>query len=83
MPQYPGGHVPDFMWDGFVDPALPSGSDPQTICVNEPSASAVCNMHFDLIDPNNPSVTGMVCDASIFGCTLPPLAGVSWAGLSP
>ena len=80
---YPSGHVPDVMWDGFVDPKLPAGPDPQTICINEPTASAVCDMHFDLIDMSNPNVSKMVCDPTPFECTLAPLAAVTWPGLTP
>ncbi|HEY1694126.1 MAG TPA: parallel beta-helix domain-containing protein [Polyangiaceae bacterium] len=82
MGQYPGGHTPDVMWDGFVDASLPSGPDPQTICVNEPTASAVCDMNFGQVDPNNPNVDAMVCGPSTYDCTLPPLAPVTWPGLT-
>ncbi len=81
---YPGGgHVPDVMWDGFADPSLPAGPDPMTICVHEPTASAVCNMNFEDIDMSNPNVSKMDCDPTLFTCTLPSLPPVTWAGLSP
>ncbi|HEY3816829.1 MAG TPA: parallel beta-helix domain-containing protein [Polyangiaceae bacterium] len=81
---YPnGGNVPDVMWDGFVDPSLPAGPDPMTICVHEPTASAVCNMNFEDIDMSNPNVSKMDCDATLFACTLPTLPPVTWPGLSP
>jgi len=83
MGMYPDMHVPDVMWDGFVDPSLPAGTNPLTLCIHEPTASAVCNMHFDKIDMNNPNVSAMVCDPAPFMCTLPALAAVTWAGLSP
>ena len=84
MAEYPDMHVPDVIWDGIVDPSLPAGPDPQTICINEPSASAVCNMHFDQIDMSNPNAgKTMVCDPTPFECTLPALSPVTWAGLSP
>jgi hypothetical protein len=70
------------MWDGFVDASLPSGPDPQTICVNEPTASAVCDRNFGQVDPNNPNVDAMVCGPSTYDCTLPPLAPVTWPGLT-
>ncbi|HEX3772351.1 MAG TPA: parallel beta-helix domain-containing protein [Polyangiaceae bacterium] len=81
---YPGGHVPDVLWDGIVDPSLPAGTNPQQICIHEPQASAVCDMHFDQIDPNNPDESkAIVCDPSPFDCTMPPLAPVSFPGLPP
>ena len=80
---YPGGHVPDVMWDGFVDPKVPAGPDPQAICIHEPTASAVCDMHFDQIDMTNPNVSKMVCGPTPFECTLAPLAAVTWPGLTP
>jgi parallel beta-helix repeat protein len=83
MGTYPGGHVPDVLWDGIVDPAKGTGTNPMTICINEPGASAVCDMHFDKVDMNNPNVSAMVCDATPFQCTLPALAPVTWQGLSP
>ena len=83
MPVYAGGHVPDVMWDGIVDPALPAGANPMTICIHEPTASAVCDMHFDKVDMSNPNVSAMVCDPAPFQCMLTPLAAVTWAGLSP
>ena len=32
---YPGGTVPDVLWDGIADPAL-SGPNPMQICIKEP-----------------------------------------------
>jgi len=84
MAEYPDMHVPDVLWDGIVDPALPAGTDPLGLCIHEPGASAVCNMHFDQIDMNNPDAgKTMVCDPAPFACTLPALSPVTWAGLSP
>ena len=83
MGSYPGGHVPDVLWDGIVDPAKGTGSNPMTICINEPSASAVCDMHFDQVDLNNPNVSAMVCDPTPFQCSLPALSPVTWPGLTP
>lgn len=83
MGSYPDGHVPDVMWDGEVDPSLPAGPNPLTLCINEPSASAVCNMNFEDVNPNNPNLADMVCGATPFECTLTPLSPVTWPGLSP
>ncbi|HEY8041049.1 MAG TPA: parallel beta-helix domain-containing protein [Polyangiaceae bacterium] len=84
MAVYPGGHVPDVMYDGILDPKATPGPDPMTICVHEPTASAVCNMHFDKIDPNNPDLRKtIVCDPAPYACTLPALPAVSLPGLSP
>jgi parallel beta-helix repeat protein len=83
MGTYPGGHVPDVLWDGITDPAKGTGPNPMTICINEPSASAVCDMHFDKVDLSNPNLNAMACDPAPFQCTLAPLAAVTWQGLSP
>jgi parallel beta-helix repeat protein len=83
MGSYPDGHVPDVMWDGEVDPSLPAGPNPLTLGINEPSASAVCNMNFEDVNPNNPNMSAMVCGATPFECTLAPLPPVTWPGLSP
>ncbi len=81
---YPGGHVPDVLWDGIADPGKPAGPNPMQLCIKEPQASAVCNMHFDQLDTNAPDETKIiVCDATPFDCTLPPLPAVSFAGLTP
>jgi parallel beta-helix repeat protein len=82
MGQYPDGHTPDVMWDGFVDSSLPAGPNPQTLCINEPTASAVCDMDFPAVNANDPNVSAMTCNAATYACTLPPLAAVTWPGLS-
>jgi parallel beta-helix repeat protein len=80
--KYPGGNVPDVLWDGIVDPALPAGSNPMQLYIHEPSASAVCNMHFDQIDPNAPDESAaVVCDPSPFDCTMPSVAPITFPGL--
>jgi parallel beta-helix repeat protein len=80
---YPEGHVPDVMWDGIADPDAGTGPNPMQLCIQEPGASAVCDMHFDKLDPNNPMVlANMVCDAGPFNCTSPVLPPVTWTGLS-
>ena len=80
---YPGGTVPDVLWDGIVDPALPAGTNPMQICIHEPSASAVCNMHFDQLDTNAPDESKLVaCDPTPFDCTLPALSPVTFPGLT-
>jgi hypothetical protein len=80
---YPGGTVPDVLWDGIV-PDGTTGANPQMICVNEPHASAVCNLHFDKLDTSNPNEAAIIaCDATPFNCTLPALAAVSFPGLTP
>jgi parallel beta-helix repeat protein len=81
---YPAGHVPDVLWDGIVDPSLPAGPNPMQLCIKEPQASAVCNMHFDQLDTSAPDESKLVvCDATPFDCTLPALAPVTFPGLTP
>jgi parallel beta-helix repeat protein len=80
---YPTGTVPDVLYDGIVDPAVPTGPDPMMICIDEMMADAVCNMHFDQLDPNNPDITKtIVCGATPYACTLPALPAVSFPGLT-
>jgi hypothetical protein len=84
MSIYTGGHVPDVMWDGIVDPMLPAGPNPQQLCIHEPGASAVCDMHFDKVDVNNPDLRKtIVCDATPFDCAMPVQQPVTWPGLAP
>jgi hypothetical protein len=82
---YPNGAVPDVMYDGILDPmAMPNTQYPNTmvICVHEPSASAVCNGHFDKLSMSNPDLSKTIdCNAAQFACMLPPLPAVTWTGL--
>jgi parallel beta-helix repeat protein len=80
---YPGMHVPDVMYDGLTDPKIttPAG-DPMQICVNEPTASAVCDMHFDQLNSSDTNLSMILtCTASQFACTLPALPAVTWSGM--
>jgi parallel beta-helix repeat protein len=84
MSVYPGGRVPDVLWDGIADPSLPAGPNPMQLCIKEPQASAVCNMHFDQLDTNAPDESKLlVCDPTPFDCTLPALPAVTFPGLAP
>jgi len=85
--KYPNGDVPDVMYDGILDPMVmqdpsyPTGNT-MIICVHEPTASAVCNGHFDQLSTSNPDLSKTIsCDASFFACTLPALPAVTWTGL--
>jgi parallel beta-helix repeat protein len=82
---YPDMHVPDVMYDGLVDPSVvntANPNDPMEICVDETDASAVCDMHFNLLNANDTNLaTIMTCTASTFACTLPALPPVTWAGM--
>jgi parallel beta-helix repeat protein len=81
---FPGGHVPDVLYDGIVDPNAAPGPNPMTICVKEAATTTVCNGHFDKIDPNAPALgKTVVCDPKPYDCTLPALPPVSFPGLSP
>jgi len=80
---YPDMHVPDAMYDGLTDPAItmPAGN-PMQICIDEPSASAVCDMHFDQLNSSDTNLSSIItCDASMFACTLPALPPVTWTGM--
>jgi parallel beta-helix repeat protein len=82
---YPNGHVPDVMYDGIVDTTVmpdPAYPNVMIICVHEPTASAVCNGHFDKLSTSNPDLSKTIdCNAAQFACTLPPLPAVTWPGL--
>ena len=41
---YPGGHVPDVLWDGIVDPKLPAGPNPDA-ALHQGAASLGCLQH--------------------------------------
>lgn len=83
--KYPNGDVPDVMYDGIVDPMAmtnPAYPNVMDICVHEPTASAVCNGHFDKLDMNNPDLASTIdCTQSQFACTIPAIPAVSWTGL--
>jgi parallel beta-helix repeat protein len=84
MSAYPGGHVPDVLWDGIADPNLAAGTNPMQLCIKEPQASAVCDMHFDQLDSSYSNLSKiLVCDPTPFDCTLPSLPPVSFPGLTP
>jgi len=84
LASYPGGHAPDVLYDGIVDPNAPPGPNPMTICVGEASTTTVCNAHFDMLDMTTLDITKtIVCDASPYACTLPPLPAVTFPGLRP
>jgi hypothetical protein len=82
---FPNGHVPDVMYDGIVDPAVmanPAYPNVMDICVHEPTASAVCNGHFDKLSMSNPDLSKTIdCNASQFACTIPSIPAVTWPGL--
>jgi hypothetical protein len=84
LASYPAMRVPDVMYDGITDPAItmPAG-DPMQICVDETSASAVCDMHLDQLNSSDTNLaTIMACNATMFACTLPALPPVTWKGLA-
>jgi parallel beta-helix repeat protein len=84
LSSYPGGHAPDVLYDGIVDPKAPAGPNPMTICIKEATATTVCNGHLDQLDTNAPNITKtIVCDASPYDCTLPAVAPVTFPGLTP
>src|SRR5258708_23225278 len=72
LSSYPGGHAPDGIYDGIVDPSAPPGPNPMTICVTEAAATTVCNGHLDRLDMSAPDITKTIlCDAGPYTCTLP------------
>ena len=86
LPAYPGMHVPDVSYDGVIDPAKVSSSDPNPmkICVHEATATTFCNGHYDKLDLLNPNEAAIAtCDVTPYACTLPPLPPVKFSGLTP
>jgi parallel beta-helix repeat protein len=81
---YPGGHVPDIVYDGIVPNPMQASSNPMQICIQEVPATPVCNAHFDQLDLMNPDLSKTtVCGAAPFACSLPALPAVSFGGLTP
>jgi parallel beta-helix repeat protein len=82
---YPGMRIPDVSYDGVVDPAKASmGSNPMNICIHEASTTTFCNGHYDKLNLLNPNEAAIVtCDVSPYACTRPPLAPVTFPGLTP
>ena len=77
------GHaVADVMYDGLTDPALGTGPDPMTLCVQEPKADGVCDMHFDKLNSSDTNLPQIIdCNAAPFNCSLPALPAVTWTGM--
>jgi parallel beta-helix repeat protein len=64
------------------DDGGPSASNPLDLCIQEPNASAVCNLNFLELDPNNPNEAAIVsCNSAPFNCSLPAVQPVSFPGL--
>jgi parallel beta-helix repeat protein len=82
---YPGMRMPDVSYDGVVDPKKASlGSNPMQVCIHEAATTTFCDGHYDQLDLLNPDESTITtCDVSPFACTLPPLAAVTFAGLTP
>lgn len=76
-----GKQVSDVMYDGITDPQGQKG-DPMQICVKEPKADGVCDMHFDLFTKSTPNLPQIIdCTPSLLNCTLPALPAVTWTGM--
>lgn len=57
----------------FVGPS----DDPASICVKEPNAIGVCNLHLDQLNASSSNLGQIAdCDAGYLSCTLPPVPGV-------
>jgi parallel beta-helix repeat protein len=83
---YPGMHVADVVYDGIVDPKEPAGPNPMHICVQEPHASAVCDLNLGMLNSSNSNLAQIMSCApsasSPFDCSLPALPAVSFPGLT-
>jgi parallel beta-helix repeat protein len=97
LSKFPGGVVPEVVYDGILDPAVAGGGgdggveggveggttspNPMQICVHQPGAN-FGNLHMDKLDNAHPDLGNTVdFDATPFDCTLPPVAAVSFPGL--
>jgi parallel beta-helix repeat protein len=88
---YPGMRMPDVSYDGVVDPAKASATNPNPmqVCVHEAATTTFCDGHYDKLDllaleagmSNEAAIT--TCDVSPFACTLPSLPAVTFPGLTP
>jgi parallel beta-helix repeat protein len=71
-----GGRVPDILFDGVVNPALPAVSNPMAICV-KPGAATFANLHADQLDDAQDNLALIVdVDAADFDCSAPVLEAV-------
>jgi parallel beta-helix repeat protein len=71
------GHIPDILWDGFVDPKKLVGGklDPADgLCVDNGAAQVL-----DVDGPHQ--YANPVVGKAEYACTLPKLPAVAWAGL--
>jgi parallel beta-helix repeat protein len=86
MNAFPGGTIADVFYDGLVDPKGPTGPDPMHICIQEPHASAVCDLNLAMLNSSSSNLASiMTCSASAkspYDCSLPPVPAVSFPGLT-
>jgi parallel beta-helix repeat protein len=85
---FPNGRDPDVFYDGVVDPTK-KGSNPMQICIQEPHANAVCDLHLDELNSSQSNLAKITtCSPPVkpplFDCTPPTrVAPVKFAGLTP
>ena len=76
-PLTPGDGGADAGGCGLPPQVVGPSTNPMNICVKEPNASAVCNVHLDQLNASNSNLGQIVdCDAGYLSCTLPALTGV-------
>ncbi|MHB1844553.1 MAG: parallel beta-helix domain-containing protein [Deltaproteobacteria bacterium] len=84
MSAFPGGHVPDMIYDGVIDPAvaadagtLPDGGapvDPMQICFHQNGAATFADMHLDQLNDAGTNLAQIfTTDQADFDCQLPAL----------
>ena len=71
-----GGHLPDILVDGIVNPLLPTGPNPMGWCM-KPGTATFANLHADLLDPEMDNLGAIAeTSASALDCASPVLPPV-------
>jgi parallel beta-helix repeat protein len=79
MSKYPGGVVPQILWDGIVDDKRQGPqSNPMELCFKNNGGVAFGNLHLDKLDSANPNLPQIATfDMAPHDCTLPAVPAVS------
>jgi parallel beta-helix repeat protein len=79
--KFPGGVVPEVVYDGIVDEKKGTGPNAMQICVRQPGTH-FGNLHLDKLDTANPDLPAITeMDPAGYDCELPPVAEVVLTGL--
>ncbi len=83
MALFDGGHVPDIVYDGILDPAKPAGTNPMEVCFKNNKDATFGNFHLDKLPKDGTDLTGILTkDAANYDCAQTPLPKVVVPGLA-